>query len=195
MQAPWESSAFAAHLEGGFGGELGLRPAPKTAGADAGGSSASDFARWLLELINGGALAVMISVGHRAGLFDALARRPDVSLDELVAHTGLDAHELRAWLDAMIVGGLIEQHAELGTYALPDAHAASLCQSTGPDNLAVLAQYVGLLGRAEDELLAKLRGPAACQGGTSESRARTVASGTRKSSGISPRSLARSRRA
>ena len=34
---------------------------------------AEAFAGRMLDLLNGGALAVMISVGHRTGLFDALA--------------------------------------------------------------------------------------------------------------------------
>ena len=46
-------------------------------------SRAEAFAGRMLELLNGGALSVMISVGHRTGLFDALAELDDATSQEL----------------------------------------------------------------------------------------------------------------
>lgn len=155
-------------------------PSARLDDREAPAASAWSFAGWLVELINGGALAVMISVGHRAGLFDTLAEHTDMSLDELVELTEFDAVELLAWLEAMVVGGLVEQDPSNARYRLPDAHAAALCRNAGSDNLAILTQYVGLLGRSEDELLAKLRGPAA--GRSSSRKARAGRSPTRSSS-------------
>lgn len=112
------------------------------------------FADRLLELINGGALAIMISIGHRTGLFDALAELGEASAAELALVAGLDAQYVREWLGAMVVGRVVVHD---GTrYSLPDAHAASLCRM-GASNLAVLTQYLCALARVEDGLVERLR--------------------------------------
>jgi SAM-dependent methyltransferase len=113
---------------------------------------AESFAERLLEQINGGALAIMVSVGHRTGLFDALAELGEVSPTELALATFLDAGYVREWLGAMVVGRIVEQDGKSGTYSLPDAHVASLCR-TSASNLAVLAQSLCALARAEDALV------------------------------------------
>jgi SAM-dependent methyltransferase len=115
------------------------------------------FSEHLLELLNGGALALMISIGHRTGLFDTLAERPPTTCAELAHAAGLNPRYVREWLGAMVVGGIVEHQVgstpELGTYTLPDAHAASLCRKAGAANMAVFTQYIGLLGGVEDEIV------------------------------------------
>jgi 2-polyprenyl-3-methyl-5-hydroxy-6-metoxy-1,4-benzoquinol methylase len=115
------------------------------------------FSERLLELINGGALALMISIGHRTGLFDTLAERPPTTCAELARAAGLHPRYVREWLGAMVVGGIVEHQVgitnELGTYTLPDAHAASLCRNASAANLAVFTQYIGLLGSVEDDIV------------------------------------------
>lgn len=115
------------------------------------------FAERLLELINGGSLALMISIGHRTGLFDTLAERPPTTCAELAHAAGLNPRYVREWLGAMVVGGIVEHQVgrtpELGTYTLPDAHAASLCRKAGAANMAVFTQYIGLLGGVEDDIV------------------------------------------
>jgi 2-polyprenyl-3-methyl-5-hydroxy-6-metoxy-1,4-benzoquinol methylase len=115
------------------------------------------FSERLLGLINGGALALMISIGHRTGLFDTLAERPSTTCDDLARAAGLHPRYVREWLGAMVVGGIVEHQVgiapSLGTYTLPDAHAASLCRKAGAANLAVFTQYVGLLGGVEDDIV------------------------------------------
>ena len=58
-------------------------PTPSTTAAEA-------FAGELLETLNRGALALMISIGHRTGLFDALSDLPPADCDTIAAHAGLD---------------------------------------------------------------------------------------------------------
>lgn len=115
------------------------------------------FSERLLELINGGALALMISIGHRTGLFDTLAERPPTTCAQLAAAAGLHPRYVREWLGAMVVGGIVEHQVsampEQGTYTLPDAHAASLCRKAGAANMAVFTQYIGLLGGVEDDIV------------------------------------------
>jgi SAM-dependent methyltransferase len=115
------------------------------------------FADHLLGLINGGSLALMISIGHRTGLFDTLSERPTSTCAELANASGLHPRYVREWLGAMVVGGIVEHRIgvtpELGTYTLPDAHAASLCRKAGAANMAVFTQYIGLLGAVEDDIV------------------------------------------
>lgn len=115
------------------------------------------FSERLLGLINGGALALMISIGHRTGLFDTLAERPPTTCAELARAAGLHPRYVREWLGAMVVGGIVEHQvgitADEGTYTLPDAHAASLCRQAGAANMAVFTQYIGLLGGVEDDIV------------------------------------------
>jgi hypothetical protein len=46
------------------------------------------FAERLLEVLNAGGLALMISVGHRTGLFDAMAGLPPSTSEEVARHAG-----------------------------------------------------------------------------------------------------------
>ena len=113
---------------------------------------AETFADRVVETLNGGALALMTSLGHRAGLFDALAEAGAVSSAELAERAGLNERYVREWLGAMTSGGFVELEAE-GRYLLPAEHAASLTRKAGSDNIAVLSQYIGLLGTVEDSIL------------------------------------------
>jgi SAM-dependent methyltransferase len=111
------------------------------------------FAERLVELLNAGSLTLMISIGHRTGLFDVLAELPPVSAAQLAEAAKLDERYVHEWLGAMVVGGIVEHDGIAGTYALPVAHAAALCRKAEADNLAVFAQYLAVLGRVEDEIV------------------------------------------
>jgi len=66
----------------------------------------------------------MISIGHRTGLFDAMADGTRITSAELVCKAGLQERYIREWLGAMTVGRIIQHDAEGGTYSLPAEHAA-----------------------------------------------------------------------
>jgi pheromone shutdown protein TraB len=67
-------------------------------------SRAEAFAERMLEMLNGGALAVMVSVGHRTGLFDRLAELDAATSHELAEAAALDERYVREWLGAMTTG-------------------------------------------------------------------------------------------
>ena len=71
----------------------------------------------MLDLLNGGALAVMISVGHRTGLFDALAELDAATSQELADAAGLDERYVREWLGAMTTGRIVEFDPDDGRYS------------------------------------------------------------------------------
>jgi SAM-dependent methyltransferase len=116
------------------------------------------FAHRMIGIIDDGALAVMTSIGHRTGLLDAMAERSPCTLEEIAAATGLSEEYVGGWLDAMVRGGIVSRDSASGAYALPPEHAASLSRGGASDNLAELAEYVSLLGAAEDRIVESFQG-------------------------------------
>ena len=116
-------------------------------------SRAEAFAGRMLEMLNGGALAVMISVGHRTGLFDALGELDAATSHELADAAGLDERYVREWLGAMVTGRIVEVDPETARYNLPAEHAAWLTRAASPDNLAVEAQWITTLSAVEDDII------------------------------------------
>jgi len=115
--------------------------------------NAESFAGRMVDTLNAGALTLMISLGHRAGLFDAMGEMPAANSASIAAEAGLNERYVREWLGAMTVGGIVIHDPETRTYRLPAEHAACLCRSSPQDNVAVFAQYIPLLGQVEDDVL------------------------------------------
>jgi len=115
---------------------------------------ASDaFAERLLQTLNQGALCLMTSVGHRTGLFDTMAALPPAGSAEIAQRSGLNERYVREWLGAMTLGGIVRYDPDAGDYSLPPEHAAFLSRASAADNMAVFAQYIGLLGGVEDDIV------------------------------------------
>lgn len=113
-------------------------------------STETEFDEWFVTALNGGALMLMTSIGHRTGLFDTMAEMEWTDSVELAKQTGLKERYVREWLGAMATGGVIEVD-ESGRYFLPEEHAQFLTRN-GVENLAVFAQYISVLGNVEDEI-------------------------------------------
>jgi SAM-dependent methyltransferase len=118
---------------------------------------AEAFADRMVGVLNEGALALMTSIGHRTGLFDALAELPPATSEQIAAAANLNERYVREWLGAMVVGRIVEHDPEEGTYYLPREHAAFLTRPSAPDNLAAFAQYIPLLGSVEDGIVESFR--------------------------------------
>lgn len=114
---------------------------------------ADAFSERFLRALNDGALCLMASIGHRTGLFDAMSRMPPATSREIAEGAGLDERYVREWLGAMVTGGVVEVEPETQRYKLPAEHAAFLTREAAADNMAVFAQYVGILGGVEDDVI------------------------------------------
>ncbi len=108
-----------------------------------------EFAERLQGTFNQGALCLMISVGHRTGLFDAMAQTAPATSVEIAERANLQERYVREWLGAMVTGGVIEMDAASEKYSLPGAHAAVLTRAAGADNMARVAQYLAEMGSVE----------------------------------------------
>jgi 2-polyprenyl-3-methyl-5-hydroxy-6-metoxy-1,4-benzoquinol methylase len=118
---------------------------------------ASAFADAIMDMINKGAAAVMISVGHRLDLFTAMANRGPATSADITNETGLAERYVREWLAVMVTAGVVVYEPTRGTYFLPTEHAACLTPDGAIGNLAVYGQHVALLGEVQERLLALFR--------------------------------------
>ena len=111
------------------------------------------FAERLLRALNDGALCLMVSIGHRTGLFDTMCGLPPSTSGEIAAAAHLHERYVREWLGAMVTGGVVHYDPTAMQYRLPAEHAASLTRAAAADNMAVFAQYISTLGMVEDDVI------------------------------------------
>jgi hypothetical protein len=116
-------------------------------------AKAAPFEGRLVEVLNAGALSLMVSIGHRTRLFDAMAELPPATSIEIARAAQLQERYVREWLGAMVAAGVVDYDAPLQTYRLPQEHAACLTRAAEPGNFAVFAQYIPLLGSVEDDVV------------------------------------------
>src|SRR5262245_37220134 len=114
---------------------------------------AERFAAKMTGALNGAALGLMTSVGHRTGLFDVMRGAAPQTPAQLAKRAGLHERYVREWLGAMTTASVIEHDPAAGTFALPPEHAAVLTRAARPDNLAATFQWIPLLGSVEDEIV------------------------------------------
>lgn len=110
------------------------------------------FAERMLRAINEGSLMLMVSMGHRTGLFDKLANMPAATSEQIAEQTGLNERYVREWLGAMVASGVMVYHPGTQQYHLPKEHAECLTRAAGPNNIASVAQWIAVLGAVEDEV-------------------------------------------
>ena len=120
-------------------------------------AKAEQFADKLVLTLNNAATALMISIGHRTGLFDVLADLPPSGIRQIAAASGQNERYIKEWLGAMVTAKIVDYDAETETYRLPKEHAAFLTRPSAPNNLAAMAQYIPILGAVEDKIVACFR--------------------------------------
>ncbi|HEX9984656.1 MAG TPA: methyltransferase domain-containing protein [Thermoanaerobaculia bacterium] len=121
------------------------------------GVGADVYAARIVRTLNDGFITLMMSIGHRTGLFDTLSTLPPSTSAQVAEAAGLDERYVREWLGAMTTGRIIEFDSATATYSLPVEYAAVLTRAAGPNNLATAAQFLPLLGAAEEQVVAAFR--------------------------------------
>jgi SAM-dependent methyltransferase len=116
-----------------------------------------DFARRVIEVVDDAALALLMSIGHRTGLFDVMADLPPSTPEQIADAADLSEPCVREWLQGMERGGIVSRDPASGGYALPAEHAKHLSRAAFPANLAALAEYIPLLGAAEDRIVQRFQ--------------------------------------
>ena len=93
-------------------------------------AKASAFAERLLTTLNDGALCLMISVGHRTGLLDAMRDLEPSTSAEIATKAGLNERYVREWLGAMVTGRIVDVDASTKRFSLPPEHSISRSRLT-----------------------------------------------------------------
>ncbi len=116
-------------------------------------AKAEAFAERFLTALNYGAVSLMISIGHRTGLFDAMNGLAPATSQHIADVARLNERYVREWLGSMVTGRVVEIDPITKLYHLPAEHAAWLTRPAGADNLAVFMQYIAVMGAVEDEIV------------------------------------------
>ena len=115
------------------------------------------FGDRVIGVLNDACTALMTSIGHQTGLFDALAAADPVTSTELAGRTGLDERYVREWLKALATARILDYNPTSERFRLPAEHAAWLTTAAGPNNLARTMQYVPLLAGVEQGIVEEAR--------------------------------------
>ena len=109
-------------------------------------AKAKAFTQLMVRHLEGAAVSIMLEVGRRVGLFEAMAKMGAVTSAEIAEKAGLSERYVREWLAAMVCGGIVEYAAGDGTYRLPREHAAGLTGSS-TRNLTGMTEMFPLMNR------------------------------------------------
>lgn len=116
-------------------------------------AKAEAFAGRMIDILNSGALTLMISIGHRTELFDTMAELSPSTSQQIADAAGLNERYVREWLGAMVTGGFVEYDSIAQTYVLPAEYAAFLTRAAESNNLALFAQFPPMLALVEDQII------------------------------------------
>jgi 2-polyprenyl-3-methyl-5-hydroxy-6-metoxy-1,4-benzoquinol methylase len=105
-------------------------------------AKAEAFGGQVVGILNGAMLSLMLSIGHKTGLFDTMAALPPSTSAEIAKASRLNERYVREWLGAMATGRIVDYDPSSGNYHLPPEHAASLTRAAGPGNLCVMMEFV-----------------------------------------------------
>jgi SAM-dependent methyltransferase len=79
---------------------------------------------------------VMVSIGHRLGLYKAMAGAGPLSAHELATRTGCAERYIREWLNSQVAGGYVLFHAVSDSFELTPEQALVLANEDSPVFLA-----------------------------------------------------------
>jgi SAM-dependent methyltransferase len=100
---------------------------------------------------------VMVSLGHRLGLYRAMWRAGPLSPHELARRTGCAERYVREWLNAQAAGGYVDYHAASGTYELAPEQALVLADDESPVFVPLAWQVPASMWFDEDKAVEAFR--------------------------------------
>jgi hypothetical protein len=100
---------------------------------------------------------VMVSTGHKLGLYRALAGRGPVSSLELAARTGCEERYVREWLNSQVAAGYLAYDEEPETYELPPEHVPVLADDDSPVFLPPAFEVSASMWLDQDRLIEAFR--------------------------------------
>jgi ubiquinone/menaquinone biosynthesis C-methylase UbiE len=99
----------------------------------------------------------MTNLGHKLGLYQAMAESGPINSDELARRTETNERSVREWLRAQVAGGYVLFDSDSNQYLLPPEHAFVLANPDSPAFLPPAFDVAASLWHGEDKLLAAFR--------------------------------------
>lgn len=112
-----------------------------------------EFTGRMVAALDGASLALLLSIGHQTGLLDTMAGLGAATSAQIAEAAGLNERYVREWLGGMTTGHVVDYDPGAATYLLPAHRASVLTRAAGPHNLAVVAQFMPLLGEVEQKII------------------------------------------
>ena len=100
---------------------------------------------------------VMTNLGHKLGLYRAMAESGPISAEELARRTATNERSVREWLNGQVAGGYVVFNAITSQYLLPPEHAFVLANPDSPVFLTPAFDVAASLWHDEDQILAAFR--------------------------------------
>jgi len=100
---------------------------------------------------------VMTNLGHKLGLYRAMAKTGPITSDELARRTATNERSIREWLNGQVAGGYVVFDANTNQYLLPPEHVFVLANPDSPAFLPPAFDVAASLWHGEDQILAAFR--------------------------------------
>jgi SAM-dependent methyltransferase len=100
---------------------------------------------------------VMISLGARLGLYEALDGAGTLTASELAARAECAERYVREWLNSQVAAGYVSYDSEADGYSLPPEHAAVLADSESPTYMTPAFNVVASMWLDEERALRAFR--------------------------------------
>jgi len=96
---------------------------------------------------------VMTNVGHKLGLYKAMAGAGPLTSSALAARAQTDERYTREWLNNQVAGGYVYYDAHAGHYELPDHHVPVLADEDSPVFLVPALEVAASLWMDEEKII------------------------------------------
>ena len=106
----------------------------------------------MLDVMNKAALALLLSVGHRTKLFDAMSKLEPSTSQEIATAANLNERYVREWLGGLVTSKVIDFEPEYKKYSLSKEKAEYLTRD-GNYNFASSMQWIPALAYVEDHIV------------------------------------------
>lgn len=92
----------------------------------------NEFVEHAFYDLSAGYMGVMLSLGHKLGLYRLLAGAGPLGSTELATRAGCDPRYVREWLNSQVAGGYLEYHPESECYEMTPEQAVVLADEDSP---------------------------------------------------------------
>lgn len=114
--------------------------------------TSNSFENQMLDVMNKSALALMLSIGHRTGLFDVMSQIPPSTSRTIAKKANLNERYVREWLGAMVTSKIADYDPKNKTFSLTKEKADFLTKN-GSYNFASSMQWIPALAQVENQII------------------------------------------